>query len=301
LGITDPIFFLVQMENPSQKKEEANKLANLFANAAVVADNQGEYNVAIDNYAKAVECHLMLVQNNLESNPSVLKQHEVHITEYLSRAESLKNFVKEQNAQNTTNAQLNGMMATAAIMGATKMNELDPETRAKASNLAMQGFNKAVELDSEYHLREKFGSTAISVFHKASDLDKEYSIHQKVGDAAKTAYSKAKQLDQEYEIHQKVGDAAKTAYSKAKQLDQEYEIHQKVGNFFKTGFQKAKELDQQYEIHQKVGGAIKTGISKAKEIDEEYEIHQTVGHALSSGVNVVVNAIRTDPAPQRLN
>jgi len=265
------------MENPSKKKEEATKLAHLFANAAVVADNQGEYNVAIDNYAKAVECHLVLVQNNLESNPSVLKQHEVRITEYLSRAESLKNFVKEQNAQNASNAQLNGMMATAAIMGVTKMNELDPETRAKASNLAVQGFNKAVELDQEYHLREKFGSTVISAFHKASDLDKEYSIHQKVG------------------------DAAKTAYSKAKQLDQEYEIHQKVGNFIKTGFQKAKELDQQYEIHQKVGSAIKTGISKAKEIDEEYEIHQKVGHALSSGVEVVVNAIRTDPAPQRPN
>lgn len=199
-GTTDDKNIIIQEPTESQKRL-TTLLTSAGENArlAVELDIRQDYNRSIDSYTLAVQALFEL----LDMEPIEAKKEQLRgkITEYLTRAEEIKQYIEFSKA-NPTNK-----VATEQQLYLPSPPPIPLRVQPQATNQVGQAEEGIAQVG------EKIGTAFVNGYQKVTELNQQYQVGEKITKAYNDGVAKVTELNQQYQVTDKLRTGVDTLVS----------------------------------------------------------------------------------------
>ncbi|KAJ9452224.1 hypothetical protein DIPPA_09472 [Diplonema papillatum] len=158
--------------------------------------------------------------------------HPEHVTKAMDTAKSVKEGTKKAGGVKT-------MAGCAAVGAAAGLIVSGPIIAVAGAGALCYAATRDGPVGD---VAQATGKTACSAFDKAKEVNKEYHITDKVSTAASSATAKAKEVNSEYHVTDKVSSAASSVAGKVKDFDKEYNVSGKAAGLAVSGMKKMQHM-----------------------------------------------------------
>lgn len=185
-------------QHSSRRKKHSNKInrkkvddAITWSAFAVEEDNQGNHDVAMEFYLKAIEDMLEAVP--IHANQSRKDALKNKLRDFMDRSGLTDDFMESTNAfsaaktaeceesQSRSGANISQHFIQAAITSAVALKQSPiPDAITATMNYTMKKIQK---IDETYGLQDKAWEISRSGMNLALEIDQQYNVHEKVGNA----------------------------------------------------------------------------------------------------------------------